>query len=81
MAKPSISPDTEDDCKQCSAVLEELEHIDDEAEAAEIPIVKVDDESLAKEVGVFAFPAVAFYKVGSLTQFSSVGFLQSRISV
>ena len=81
MARLSISADTEDDCKQCSAVLEELEHIDDEAEAAEIPIVKVDDESLAKEVGVFAFPAVAFYEVGSLTQFSSVDFLHSRIGV
>ena len=34
--------DTEVDCKQCESVLEGMEAIDDEAEAAGVPVVKVD---------------------------------------
>ena len=37
---PSLA-DTEVDCKQCESVLEGMEAIDDEAEAAGIPVVKV----------------------------------------
>ncbi|XP_066141840.1 uncharacterized protein hlk isoform X1 [Euwallacea fornicatus] len=53
------------DCKQCPRVLTEVEHIDDEADAAGINFVKIDDKSLAKEFGVFALPAILFFKSGS----------------
>ncbi|XP_030752651.1 uncharacterized protein LOC115879799 isoform X2 [Sitophilus oryzae] len=53
------------DCKQCPRVLSEVEHIDDEADAAGINFVKIDDKSLAKEYGVFALPAILFFKTGS----------------
>lgn len=43
-------------------MLAEIEHIDDEADGAGINFVKVDDKIMAKEVGVFALPAIVFYK-------------------
>lgn len=51
-----------DDCKQCPRVLAEIEHIDDEADGAGINFVKIDDKLMAKEIGVFALPAIVFYK-------------------
>lgn len=51
-----------EDCKQCPRVLAEIEHIDDEADGAGINFVKIDDRQMAKEVGVFALPAIVFYK-------------------
>jgi len=45
--------------------LTEIEHIDDEADSAGINFVKIDDKQLAKECGVFALPAVLFFKMGS----------------
>ena len=59
-----MSPDS-DDCKQCGRVLAEIEHIDDEADGAGINFVKIDDKQMAKEFGVFALPAVVFFKMGS----------------
>ena len=59
---PLQTTDTELDCKQCETVLQELENIDDEAEAAEIPIVKLEDKELAKQVGIFAHPSVVFFR-------------------
>lgn len=53
------------DCKQCSRVLLEVEHIDDEADAAGINFVKIDDKKMAKEHGVFALPAILFFKLGA----------------
>nr|XP_027235335.1 uncharacterized protein LOC113826642 [Penaeus vannamei] len=55
----------EEGCKQCQKVLAELENIDDEADANGIDFVKIDDSQLAKEVGVFALPAIVFYRAGS----------------
>lgn len=54
-----------DDCKQCDRVLTEIEHIDDEADAAGIKFVKIRDKQMAKEMGIFALPAVAFFKLGA----------------
>ncbi|KAK3916303.1 Protein disulfide-isomerase A5 [Frankliniella fusca] len=54
-----------DDCKQCARVLAEIEHIDDEADGAGINFVKIDDKQMAKDFGVFALPAVLFFKMGS----------------
>ncbi|XP_015123267.1 uncharacterized protein LOC107045483 isoform X2 [Diachasma alloeum] len=53
------------ECKQCSRVLSEIEHIDDEADHAGINFVKIDDKQLAKEFGVFALPAILFFRMGS----------------
>ncbi|XP_011257946.1 uncharacterized protein LOC105252319 isoform X2 [Camponotus floridanus] len=53
------------DCKQCGRVLAEIEHIDDEADGAGIKFVKIDDKQLAKQYGVFALPAILFFKMGS----------------
>ncbi|XP_063909569.1 uncharacterized protein LOC135127148 isoform X3 [Zophobas morio] len=53
------------DCKQCPRVLAECEHIDDEADAAGINFVKIDDKQMAKQLGVFALPAILFFKLGS----------------
>ncbi len=55
--------DSDSDCKQCSSVLQELENIDDDAEVAGIPIVKLEDKLLAKTVGVFALPAIVFFRL------------------
>lgn len=46
-------------------MLAEIEHIDDDADAAGINFVKIDDRQMAKEHGVFALPAVLFFKLGS----------------
>ncbi|XP_037806644.1 uncharacterized protein LOC119600472 isoform X2 [Lucilia sericata] len=51
-----------EDCKQCPRVLAEVEHIDDEADKAGIDFVKIDDKQMAKEMGVFALPAIVFFK-------------------
>lgn len=53
------------DCKQCPRVLLEVEHIDDEADSAGINFVKIEDKQMAKELGVFALPAILFFKLGS----------------
>ncbi|KAG7154498.1 disulfide-isomerase-like 2 [Homarus americanus] len=55
----------EEGCKQCQKVLAELENIDDEADANGIDFVKIDDSQLAKEVGVYALPAIVFYRAGT----------------
>ena len=38
--------------------------IDDEADAAGIKFVKIDDIQLAKNYGVYALPALVFFKKG-----------------
>lgn len=43
----------------------EIEHIDDEADGAGIKFVKIDDKQLSKQYGVFALPAILFFKMGS----------------
>lgn len=54
-----------EDCKQCPRVLAEVEHIDDDADKAGIDFVKIDDKQMAKEFGVFALPAIVFFKPSS----------------
>ena len=46
----------------CEKVLEELEKIDDEADAAGIKLVKIEDSNLAKKYGIFALPGLLFFK-------------------
>lgn len=54
-----------DECKQCPKVLTEIEHIDDEAEDSGIDFVKIDDKKMAKELGIFALPAILFFRMSS----------------
>lgn len=42
----------------------ELENIDDEADANGIDFVKIDEPKLAKEIGIFALPAIVYYRGG-----------------
>ncbi len=53
---------TSDDCKVCDSVLLGMESIDDEAEAAGVPIVKCEDRQLAKSVGVYAHPSLVIFR-------------------
>lgn len=53
------------DCKQCSRVLQEIEHIDDEADNAGINFIKINDKQMEKDYGIFALPAILFFKMGS----------------
>lgn len=59
---------TKDDCKQCDRVLEELEKIDDEADQAGIKFVKIEDVPLAKSFGVYAIPALVFFKKSTVPE-------------
>lgn len=59
---PTTEPSDSDECKQCPRVLAEVEHIDDDADKAGIDFVKIDDKQMAKEYGVFALPAIVFFK-------------------
>jgi len=53
---------SKDNCPECVIALQELEKIDDEADEAGIKIVKVDDDELAKEMGVFQLPGLVFFR-------------------
>lgn len=43
-------------------MLEELEKIDDDADAEQIKMVKIDDVQLARKYGVYALPAFLFFR-------------------
>lgn len=47
-----------------NSIISELESIDDDADAAGVNFVKIADRSMAKEFGVFALPAIVFFKAG-----------------
>lgn len=51
-------------CRKCEKALEEVEKIDDDAEAENIHFVKIEDEKLARSFGVFSMPAVVFFRFG-----------------
>lgn len=67
-----------EDCKQCEAVLEELEHIDDEADSAGIDFIKIDDKEFARQMGVFALPAVVFFRHSSMEPVIYAGDLKNE---
>lgn len=58
-----ISPD-DDKCDSCSAILEDLETIDDDTDRHGIQFVKSKDSKLASEIGIFSFPALVYYETG-----------------
>ncbi|GBM37136.1 hypothetical protein AVEN_205580-1 [Araneus ventricosus] len=51
-------------CRKCSKALEELEYIDDDAEAEGIHFVKIEDEKLGRSFGVYSMPALIFFRFG-----------------
>ncbi|XP_035218229.1 protein disulfide-isomerase A5-like, partial [Stegodyphus dumicola] len=51
-------------CRKCGKALEELENIDDDAEAEGIHFVKIEDDKLARSFGVFNMPALVFFRFG-----------------
>jgi len=53
---------SDDDCKQCQNVLFELEKIDNEIESAGVPIVKLEDNELARTIGIFTLPSIVFFR-------------------
>lgn len=59
-------------------MLHELEHIDDEADGAGIDFVKIDDKDFAKSMGVFALPAVVFFRYGNLDPVIYAGDLKNE---
>ena len=59
-------------------MLEELEHIDDEADGAGIDFIKIDDKNFAREMGVFALPAVVFFRHSSLEPVIYAGDLKNE---
>ena len=64
-AWPFFQISDSDDYKQCPRVLAELEHIDDEADGVGIDFVKIDDKTMAKDVGIYALPGLAFFKLNA----------------
>lgn len=70
--------DSDVDCKQCDKVLEELENIDDEAEEAGIDFIKIDDKEFARQMGVYALPAVVFFRHGHLEPVIYAGDLKNE---
>lgn len=48
--------------------LEEVEKIDDDAEAENIHFVKIEDEKLAESFGVYSMPAVVFFRFGDTSE-------------
>ena len=57
-----FSPADDDKCKNCDAILAELENIDDEADDAGIHFVKTTDTAFAKGLGIHAFPTVVYFE-------------------
>jgi len=49
-------------CKNCDAILAELENIDDEADDAGIHFVKSTDTAFAKSLGIHTFPTVVYFE-------------------
>eukprot|EP00088_Acartia_fossae_P010139 TRINITY_DN15006_c0_g1_i1.p1 TRINITY_DN15006_c0_g1~~TRINITY_DN15006_c0_g1_i1.p1 ORF type:complete len:245 (+),score=59.15 TRINITY_DN15006_c0_g1_i1:3-737(+) len=51
-----------DDCFDCENILNKLESIDEDTEALNIPLVKINDPRYAKKYGVTAFPSLVYFK-------------------
>lgn len=57
----------------------EIEHIDDEADAGGVNFVKIDDRQMAKELGIFALPAIMFFKSGQKEPTIYAGSLLAKV--
>ena len=61
MESYSYIPD-EDNCVECDEAIEGLEKIDDETDALDITMVKVNDARYAKKYGVNKMPALVYFR-------------------
>jgi len=52
----------DDECAECPAIIQELENIDDEADAFGIDFVKLNDEEAAKKYNVLNTPSLAYFR-------------------
>ena len=52
----------EDNCVECDEAIEGLEKIDDETDALDITMVKVNDARYAKKYGVNKMPALVYFR-------------------
>lgn len=50
------------DCPKCGEILEELEHVDQEAGNLDIIFVRIDDTKYAKKWGVTRIPALVYFR-------------------
>ena len=57
-----ISFPDEDNCVECDEAIEGLEKIDDETDALDITMVKVNDARYAKKYGVNKMPALVYFR-------------------
>ena len=66
-------------CRQCDAVLEDLETIDDDAEKFAIQFVKINDKRLARSHGIEKFPALTFFRDEEMTLFEGKDLMEQYI--
>ena len=53
------------DCAVCEEALQNLEDIDDDADAVGVRMVKTDDSEFAQFMGITEFPAIVYYENGN----------------
>ena len=52
----------DDECVECDAILEELETVDDEADAYGIDFVKNNDPHAARQYNIYNTPALVYFR-------------------
>ena len=53
------------DCAVCEEALQNLEDIDDDADAVGVRMVKTDDAEFAQFIGLTEFPSIVYYEHGN----------------
>ena len=53
------------DCTICDEALQNLEDIDDDADAVGVRMIKTDDSEFAHEIGITEFPSIVYYEHGN----------------
>jgi hypothetical protein len=53
------------DCATCEEALQNLEDIDDDADAVGVRMIKTDDVEFAEMIGLTEFPAIVYYEHGN----------------
>ena len=53
------------DCEICDEALQNLEDIDDDADAVGVRMIKTDDLEFAQEIGISEFPSIVYYEHGN----------------
>ena len=53
------------DCAICEEALQNLEDIDDDADAVGVRMIKTDDKAFADFIGINQFPSIVYYEHGN----------------